>query len=121
MDKVVHQLVQVLLQGVTWVLKTAETLWDWSWAQIASVFAMSWSDLPGWKLTIGVIALAVLAAILVGVLLHAWRAFERIAAAFWTMMLTVFTLLAFVVAAGLFSRGFEWVVASMPDRIWPFI
>jgi hypothetical protein len=25
--------------------------------------------------------------------------------------------LAFVIAAGLFSRGFQWVVASMPDKL----
>jgi hypothetical protein len=59
----------------------------------------------------------VLAAILVIVAIRAWDALGRIAAAFWTMALTLFTLLAFVIAAGLFSRGFQWVVASMPDKL----
>ena len=56
-------------------------------------------------------------AVLVVVAIRAWDALGRIAAAFWTMALTLFTLLAFVVAAGLFSRGFQWVVASMPDKL----
>jgi hypothetical protein len=118
MNNAVHQLVQLILQGIAWALKTAEALWMWSWSQIASVFTMSWADLPGWKLAVGVIAIAVLAAILVGVVLRAWEAFGRIATAFWTMALTLFALLMFVVAAGLFSRGFQWVVASVPDKFW---
>ena len=73
--------------------------------------------LPGWKLAVGIAVLAVLAAILVVVAMRAWDALGRIAAAFWTMALTLFTLLAFVIAAGLFSRGFQWVVASMPDKL----
>ena len=32
--------------------------------------------------------------------------------------LTAFALLTFVVVAGLFSRGFQWVVASVPDKFW---
>jgi hypothetical protein len=89
----------------------------WSWKQIAVLFGMAWGDLPGWKLVIGIVILAVLAAILVVVVIRAWDALGRIAAAFWTMALTLVTLLAFVVAAGLFSRGFQWVVASMPDKL----
>jgi hypothetical protein len=118
MNNAVHQLVQLILQGLTWVLKTAEVLWVWSWAQIASVFSMSWANLPGWKLATGIVAIVVLAAILVGVVRRAWDAFGKIAASFWTMALTLFALLAFVVAAGLFSRGFQWVVASVPDKFW---
>jgi len=118
MNNAVHQLIQLILQGITWALKTAEALWMWSWSQIASVFAMSWGDLPGWKLAVGVIAIVVLAAILVAVVRRAWDAFGRIAAAFWTMVLTLFAMLAFMVAAGLFSRGFQWVVASVPDKFW---
>lgn len=118
MNNAVHQLVQLILQGLTWALKTAEALWIWSWTQIAAVFSMSWGNLPGWKLALGLIAVAVLAAILVAVARRAWDAFGRIATAFWTMALTLFALLTFVVAAGLFSRGFQWVVASVPDRFW---
>ena len=118
MNNAVHQLVQLILQGITWALKTAEALWIWSWSQITSVFAMSWGNLPGWKLALGIVAIVVLAAMLVGMVRRAWDAFGRIAAAFWTMALTLFTLLAFVVAAGLFSRGFQWVVASVPDQFW---
>src|SRR5579863_6977473 len=118
MNNAVHQLVQLILQGITWTLKTAEALWVWSWTQITSAFSMSWDKMPGWKLAVGLIAIAVLAAILVAVVRRAWDAFGRIAAAFWTMALTLFALLSFVVAAGLFSRGFQWVVASVPDEFW---
>jgi len=118
MNQAVHQFLQLLLQAVTWVLRTAEALWDWSWSQIATLFQLSWDNLPGWKLAVGVIAIIILAGILVGVILRAWEAFGRIAAAFWTMALTTFALLTFVVVAGLFSRGFQWVVASVPDQFW---
>lgn len=118
MNNAVHQLVQIILAGISWALKTAAALWIWSWSQITSVFNMSWSHLAGWKLAVGLIAIGVLAAILVTVARRAWDAFGNIAAAFWTMVLTLFALLSFVIAAGLFSRGFEWVVASVPDRFW---
>jgi CHASE2 domain-containing sensor protein len=118
MNDAVHQLLQVVLQGLTWVMRTIETLWVWSWSQIASVFSMSWGNLPGWKLAVGLIAMIVLAAMLVVMFMRGLQAFRRIAAAFWTMALTMVGILTFVVAAGLFSRGFTWVVASVPDNFW---
>jgi hypothetical protein len=114
----VHQLLRLILEGFTWFLKTIEALWDWSWAQIISAFRLSWADLPGWKIVVGLIAIAVLVALLVAMFRHALTAFGRIAAAFWTMAMTVFGVLLFVVVAGLFSRGFQWVVASVPDHFW---
>src|SRR5260370_21078409 len=106
MNEAVHQLLQVILQGLTWVMRTIEALWVWSWSQIASVFSMSWENLPGWKLAIGLIAMLALAAILVVMFMRGLQAFVRIAGAFWTMAVTIVGILTFVVAAGLFSRGF---------------
>jgi hypothetical protein len=118
MNQAVHQLLQLILQGVAWFLRTMETLWDWSWAQITAVFHLSWANLPPWKLALGIVAILVLAALLVTMFRRGLVAFERIAAAFWTMAVTAFGILAFVVMAGLFSRGFQWVVASVPDHFW---
>jgi hypothetical protein len=118
MNQAVHQLLQLILQGFTWFLRTMEELWDWSWAQIAAVFHMSWGNLPGWKILLGIVAMVVLAALLVMMFRHLLAAFGRIAAAFWAMAMTAFGILAFVVMAGLFSRGFQWVVASVPDHFW---
>jgi hypothetical protein len=118
MNEAVHQLLQVILQGLTWVLKTIEALWVWSWAQIAGAFKMSWTDLPGWKLALGLIVVVALGVILLLMFKRGLQAFERIAAAFWTMALTMFGIVAFVVIAALFSRGFQWVVASVPDDFW---
>jgi hypothetical protein len=117
MNNAVQQLVKLILQALTWVLNTAAALWVWSWTQITALFGMAWGDMPGWKLAVGIAVLCVLAAVLVIVAIRAWDALGRIAAAFWTMALTLVTLLAFVVAAGLFSRGFQWVVTSMPDKL----
>lgn len=118
MNQAVHQLLRLVLEGFTWFLKTIETLWDWSWTQIMSAFNMSWANLPPWKLVVGVIAIVILAALLFVMFRRALAAFGEIAAAFWTMAMTVFGLLFFVVVAGLFSRGFQWVVASVPDHFW---
>jgi hypothetical protein len=118
MNEAVHQLLQLILQGFTWVLRTIEALWVWSWAQIAAAFNMSWGNLPAWKVALGLVVMAVLAAILVVMFMRGLRAFGRIAAAFWTMAVTLFGILTFVVLAGLFSRGFQWVVASVPDNFW---
>jgi hypothetical protein len=118
MNEAVHQLLQLILQGFTWVLRTIEALWVWSWAQIAGAFSMSWGSLPVWKIVIGLVVMAALAAILAVMFIRGLRAFGRIAAAFWTMAVTVFGILSFVVVAGLFSRGFQWVVASVPDDFW---
>jgi hypothetical protein len=51
MNEAVRQLLRLIQQGLNWVLRTIETLWVWSWAQIASVFNMSWNDLPAWKIS----------------------------------------------------------------------
>ncbi len=64
MNQAVHQLLQIILQAITWVLKTIEALWVWSWSQISSAFSMSWQGLPTWKLAVALIAMAILAAIL---------------------------------------------------------
>jgi hypothetical protein len=118
MNQSVHQLLQIILQGFTWFLKTIETLWVWSWAQIAAAFNMSWGNMPGWKIAVALIAMAILIALLVVMFRQALAAFGKIAAAFWTMAVTASGLLAFVVTAGLFSRGIQWVVASVPDHFW---
>jgi hypothetical protein len=118
MNQAVHQLLQLIQQGLTWVLKTIEALWVWSWSQIATAFSMSWADLPGWKLALGIIVIIALAVMLLIMFKRGLQAFERIAAAFWTMALTMLGILTFVVVAALFSRGFQWVVASVPDDFW---
>jgi hypothetical protein len=118
MNQSVHQLLQIILQGFTWFLKTIETLWVWSWAQITAAFNMSWGNMPGWKIAVALIAMAILIVLLFVMFRHALAAFGKIAAAFWTMAVTASGLLAFVVTAGLFSRGIQWVVASVPDHFW---
>ena len=118
MNQAVHQLLQLILQGFSWVLHTIETVWVWSWSQISHAFSMSWGNLPAWKIVVGLIFVAVLAAMLVILFRRCVAGFGRIAAAFWTMTMTLFAVLILVVTAGLFSRGFQWVVASVPDRFW---
>ncbi len=118
MNQAVHQLLQIILQAITWVLKTIEALWIWSWSQITSAFSMSWENLPAWKLAVALIAMAILAAILLILFKRGLEAFGKIAAAFWTMALTCFGIAAFVLVAGLFSRGVQWVVATVPDNFW---
>jgi hypothetical protein len=115
-NEAIHQLLQLILQGFAWVLRTVEALWIWSWTQIAATFNVSWGNLPGWKVALGLTAMAILAALLAIMFLRGWRALGRIAAAFWTMAVTLFGILTYVVLAGLFSRGFQWVVASAPDK-----
>jgi hypothetical protein len=116
MNEAIHQLLQLILQGFTWVLRTIEVLWVWSWTQIAAAFGMPWGNLPGWKIALGLAVLAILAALLVVMIIRGLHAFSRIAAAFWTMAMTMFGILTFVVMAGVFSRGFQWVVATAPDK-----
>jgi hypothetical protein len=118
MNQSIHQLMQLVLQGITWVLRTIELLWNWSWSQIMGMFNMSWSNLAAWKMLLGVIAIAVLAGILVMRARRGMEAFGKIAAAFWTMVLTMIAIVSFVVVAGVMSRGFQWVVATVPDRFW---
>src|SRR5258708_39219013 len=100
MNQSVHQLLRLILEGFTWFLKTIEALWDWSWAQIISAFKLSWANLPGWKIVVGLIAIAILAALLGVMFRRALAAFGSIAAAFWTMAMTVSGVLLFVVVAG---------------------
>ena|ERR1700733_4493060 len=118
MNQTVHQLLQIILQALTWVLKTIEALWIWSWAQITSAFSMSLSNLPPWKLAVVVTAMAILAIIVLVLIKRVLEAFGRIAAAFWTMALTCFGIAAFVFVVGAFSRGVQWMVATVPVNFW---
>ena len=118
MNQSVHQLLQVILQGISWVLRTIETLWVWSWGEITRAFERSWWNLPPWKIVVGLLFIAVLAWILFQLVKRCMAAFEKIAAAFWTMTLTVFSVLTFIVIAGAFSFGFQWVVSTVPDKFW---
>jgi hypothetical protein len=118
MNDAIHQLMQLILQGITWALQTFEALWVWSWNQIGSIFNITWTNLPGWKLALGLVALGVLGALFVVMILRSWEAMARIAAAFWTAGVTMFALLTFVVLTALFSRGFQWVVTTVPDQFW---
>jgi hypothetical protein len=117
-NQAVHQFLQLLLQGFAWFLKTIESLWTWSWAQIVAIFNISWGNLPAWKLAVGLICIVLLAALLVTLFRRGVYALRRIAAAFWTMALTAFGILIIVVTAGLLSRGVTWMVASVPDNFW---
>src|SRR5580765_2536070 len=101
MNQAVHQLLQLILQGLAWFLRTIEALWVWSWSQIAAVFSTPWDSLPGWKVALAVIAVAVLATLLLLMLRRGLEALSRIAAAFWTMAITLFGVLSFIVIAGL--------------------
>jgi hypothetical protein len=118
MNQTVDELFQLILQGVAWLLRTVEALWVWSWAQIATVLNMQWDTLPAWKLAVGIAALGALAVIMLLVLKQGLVALGQIAASLWTMSVTAFTFLAFLVVAGAMSRGFQWVVASVPDDFW---
>src|SRR4051794_41140581 len=97
MNQAVHQLLQLILQGLAWFLRTIEALWVWSWSQIAAVFSTPWDSLPGWKLALALIAVALLAALLLLMLRRGLDALGRIAAAFWTMAITLFGVLSFIV------------------------
>ncbi len=118
MNQAVHQLLQLIQQGLIWFLRTIEMLWVWSWAQINSAFHIPWQHLPAWKIAIGILAIAVLAILVLMLLRRSLFALERIAAAFWRMAVMAFGIVAVVVVAGLFSRGVQWVVASVPDDFW---
>jgi hypothetical protein len=117
-NQAVHQFLQLVLQAISWALTIFEALWVWSWAQIASLFTLSWGELAGWKLALGLVALGVLVALLIAMVLRGWEALSRIILAIRTTAVTLFVLLALVVTAALFSRGFQWVVANVPDRFW---
>jgi CHASE2 domain-containing sensor protein len=73
MNDAVHQLLQLVLQAITWAFKTIEALWVWSWVQIAALFSLSWGDLAGWKLALGLIAAGILIAILVVLIVRGWE------------------------------------------------
>ena len=118
MNQAVHQLLQLILQGLAGFLRTIEALWVWSWSQITAAFSTPWENLPGWKIALAFVAVAVLATLLIVMIWRGIEALGRIAAAFWTMAVTMFGVLSFIVIAGLLSRGFQWVVASVPDDFW---
>jgi hypothetical protein len=118
MDQTIHQFFQLLQQGITWAFRTFEAMWAWSWNQIGSLFSLSWGELPGWKLALGLVVLGILIAFLIAMTLRGWEAVVRVLLAIRTTAVALFVVLTLVVTAALFSRGFQWVVATVPDRFW---
>jgi len=118
MTQSLRELIGIILQGIRWALDVVVRLWEWSWNQITSVFTMPWWNLATWKLVVGVLAMAVLAYLLYQLIRRCLGAFEKIANAFWTMAATLLGIITFVVIAGAFSFGFQWVVRTVPDRFW---
>ena len=118
MTQSLRELITIILQGIRWALDVIVRLWEWSWNQITSVFAMPWWNLATWKLVVGVLAMGVLAYLLYQLIRRCLGAFEKIANAFWTMAATLLGIITFVVIAGAFSFGFQWVVRTVPDRFW---
>jgi len=118
MTQELRNLIGIILQGIRWALDVILRLWEWSWNQIASVFAMPLWNLATWKLVIGLLFMAVLAYILYQLIRRSLAAFEKIATAFWTMVATMLGIITFVVIAGAFSFSFQWVVRNLPDRFW---
>jgi len=89
-QQAVPQLIHLILQGLTWFLRTVETVRDWSWTQIMAAFNTSWDNLPAWKIAVAFVAIAVLAGFLLTMVRRGLVALGQIAAAFWTMALTMF-------------------------------
>lgn len=118
MTQSLRELIGIIISGIRWALDVIVKLWDWSWAQITSVFAMPWWNLATWKLVVGLLAMAVLAYLLYQLIRRCLGAFEKIATAFWTMAATLLGVITFVVIAGAFSFGFQWVVKTVPDHFW---
>ncbi len=113
MNDAVHQLVQLIIQGLTWVLRTLEKLWVWSMAQITAAFSISWDNLPAWKVLVALIAIVTLIVFLVLLVMRGMHMLRHVAHAFWTIAMAAFSIVVFVVVAGLFSRGFVWVMESV--------
>jgi hypothetical protein len=118
MNDAVHQLLQLVLQAITWAFKTIEALWVWSWVQIAALFLPVVGRLGGLE-----------AGARSDRRRHLDRdscradrarlgALARIMLAIRTTVVTLSVLLALVVVAALFSRGFQWIVTTVPDRFW---
>ena len=102
MNNAVHQLTKLILEAMAWVLDTAGI----------AVGLVVDADRGAVRHGVGDLRLKTPSASPSSPcwppFSSSWRyaldALGRIAAAFWTMALTLFTLLAFVIAAGLFSR-----------------
>ena len=64
------------------------------------------------------VGLAVMVVLVVRILRSRLSAFKNIAEAFWTMVMAAFGVLALVLVAGLFSRGFLWLMATVPNDVF---
>jgi hypothetical protein len=118
MNQSLRQLIEIIIQGIRWALNVIVFLWEWSWTQIAAVFAMPWFNLATWKLILGILAMGVLAYMLYEVVKRSLGAFEKIANAFWSMVGTLLGIVTVIVIAGVASFGFKWLVDKVPDNLW---
>jgi len=118
MNQSIHQLLQVILYGISWVLRAIEALWVWSWSQITHAFDMSLWNLPPWKIVVGRFSLRFWPGYFANCSDVAWQLSRKMAAALWAMTLTLFGVLTIVAIVGVFLRRFQWVVTTVPDKFW---
>lgn len=107
------QLLQILMQGINWIVNLVQTIWNWSVEQIRQVPWEALGALPLWKkLLLGVIGAGVIfLAFRAGKIL--FEAGEKLLDAIATLLTAFVKTLVPVLLAGIVATAGAWIINNV--------
>jgi hypothetical protein len=115
LKQAVDQFLEVLADGLAWVVGFVEALWAWASDQIGRLMQVPWGSWPLWKQVVFVlVAAAVLYALFV-VASQLWWATLNVLSSVASFVGTLIVTLPTIVLAGAIALGGLWLINNFHD------
>jgi hypothetical protein len=99
------------LAGVIW--QALQTLWNWSFGQVVTMFQLPFNSLPLWKQTLFVIVIVALCYLVHKVSKDLLKAVQSVVGAIVGLISALIGLLPQILWAGLIAFGGAWVITNL--------
>jgi hypothetical protein len=121
MQQVFNQVGQIAQQLAAVIWRVLTFIWDWSFGQVARMFAMPFGSLELWKQVIYVIVIAALAYFIYKLAKDLLKAVQSILSAIVSLINALIGMLPQVVLVGLIAFGGAWIVQQRSPSWMPTI
>jgi hypothetical protein len=113
MQQVLNQVGQIAQQLSAVIWQVLQFIWNWSFGQVARMFAMPFNGLPLWKQIIYVLVIAALAYFLYKIAKDLLKAVQSILGAIVSLISALIGMLPQIVWVGLIAFGGAWVITTL--------
>jgi hypothetical protein len=113
MQPFLNQLGQIAQQLSNVIWQVLQFIWNWSFGQVARMFAMPFNNLPLWKQIIYVLVIAALAYFFYKIAKDLLKATQSILSAIVSLISALIGMLPQIVWVGLIAFGGAWVITTL--------